>query len=78
MAKFAVYGTMMIDVEVIVEADSLDEAMDYADENVYSEEYCNDTVGLEVNSDADERISVESLMANGYIDWGSEWCEEVK
>lgn len=77
MAKFNVCGTMFVNVEVEVEAETLEEAMDIVSGDVYPESYVNETIGVEYGSDAITSVVVDACGFNN-IDWSEEWSEEVE
>lgn len=56
--------TTYIEGEIIVEAETEDEAIEMVEEGIYVEEYANETVGFEVKGWCDdEAIRVESVCA---------------
>ena len=60
--KYRVYASMTVDVEVIVEAESKDDAWDIVEQCVTGETYSNETVGVEYDDDDDliEEVSVNA------------------
>lgn len=75
MAKFSVCGTMFVDVQVYVEADTLEDAIELASSDALAESYANETVGVEIYSDDIELVEVNADSSR--IEWAEEWCEEV-
>lgn len=71
MAKFRVNGTTVVDIYVEVEADTLEEAIEKAEDSCSLEEYANGTMGVEsYEYDVD-------VCATGWIEWNEEYSEEV-
>ena len=74
MAKYMVSETTTMDVYVIVEAETEDEAMEKVEECGFSpEEYCNETVGVSYSDDTD--VSDVQISATGWIEFND--VEEV-
>ena len=61
---FRVTVSTIIEADIMVEADSEDEAFEKIEDGVYVDAYVNDTAGFEVKSWADESISIEEIYAN--------------
>ena len=75
MAKFRVNGTTVIDVYVTVEADSLEEAMEKVEDmGFYTEEYCNEAVGVASSEDDYEELEI---CSTDDITFNEEYSEEV-
>lgn len=74
MATFRINGTTIVDVYVEVEAETLEEAIEIADEHYHIEEYCNNTIGVEDNS---YELPEGEIVSNGWIEWHEEYSEEV-
>lgn len=69
MAKFRVNGTTIVDIYVEVEADTLEEAIEKAEDSCTLEEYTNGTMGVEsYEYDVD-------VCANGWIEWHEDYSE---
>lgn len=71
MATFRINGTTIVDVYVEIEADTLEEAIDKAEDTCRLEEYVNGCVGVE-NYEYDV-----DMCASGWIEWHEEYSEEV-
>ncbi len=67
MAQFRVHGTTVIDIYVTVEAETMEEAIEIAEDNVRMVEYCNETIGAETYGA--ETYGGAEVCENGYIDW---------
>lgn len=68
MAIYNVNGTATIDVNLKIEADSLEEAMELAEDNFRLGEYCDGTIGLDCEYDGE-------LVDNGWVEWNEEFSE---
>ena len=66
MKKWIVNGVVTVDVYVEVEAETLQEAMEYADSNVGMVTYANETVGAD-DYEGDAKIEV---FCSDNIEWG--------
>lgn len=81
MQKWTLCGTVPVDVYVTVVAESLDEAIAMAEDEVGMTEYCNGTVGVDywssdAISDGDTNCSCEIEWIADYCELEEEWEEE--
>ena len=75
MKQYKLVGTVTCSVEVVVSANSLEEAIAKADEYVGIEEYCGGQVGIDYEEDDIENADMTCDSYN--IDWTNALCEEV-
>lgn len=71
MATFRINGTTIVDVYVEIEAETLEEAIEIADNICTLEEYNGGYVGVDSGGYDSE------MCANGWIEWHEEYSEEV-
>lgn len=69
MAIYNVNGTATIDVNIKIEAESLEEAMEIAEDYFQLNEYCDGTIGGECDGNEIE------LVDNDWIEWHKEFSE---
>ena len=75
MKLFKIRGTSVIDIEVEIEAKSLEEAIQKCDEGISIDNYCNGTVGaVDYSCDANG-VDTSSF---GYIEWDERNCEVIR
>ena len=74
LKTWKVNGVVMVDVYVEVMAETLEEAMQIVDDDVFMEEYANETVGADYNAD---EINEIELVCCDCIEWHEEYSEEV-
>lgn len=72
MNRYRVRGTATVDIDLFIEADSLEEAMEIADENIDGlTEFADGTVGLDCEFEHD-------IIDNGWVEWCEEYSECVE
>lgn len=74
LKTFRINGVVMVDVYVEVVAETLEDAMEIVGDDVFMEEYANETVGADYN--ADEITDIE-IVCSDAIEWHEEYSEEV-
>lgn len=74
MKRFIIRGTSVIDIEVEIDAENLEEAIQKCDEGISIDNYCNGTVGaVDYSCDANG-VDTNSY---GYIEWDERNCEVI-
>ena len=74
MKEWEIRGQVLLDVTVTVEAETLEEAIEIAEDDVRLEEYCGAQVGLDYGY-AEEVTDADLCDGGINIDWHEEWCE---
>ena len=73
MKKWRLCGCVNVDVYVSVEAETLEEAIEIAEDECRMEEYCNNTVGVDYwSADA---VSDGDVCCSYEIEWEEQYCE---
>lgn len=75
MNRYRICGTVSVDIYAEIDANSLEEAMEYAEDNFRMEEYCNGTVGCE---DGNYEFSEAEVTCCCDIDWHEEYSDLVE
>ena len=75
MNKYRIYGTVSVDVCVEVVAPTLEDAIEYAEDNYRMEEYCNGTVGCE---DGGYEFDDAELTCCCDVEWQNDSAELVE
>lgn len=70
MAMYRVCGATTINVYLDIEADSLEEAIELAEDNANLVEYCDGSLGIYCDYDG-------NISENGWFEWYEEYSEEI-
>lgn len=58
---FKITVSTVMEADILVEAETEEEAREKVDEGIYADSYCNNTAGFEVKSWADENLQIEEV-----------------
>ena len=75
MNRYRIYGTVMVDVAVEIDAPTLEDAMEYVTDNYRMEEYANNTVGCE---DGGYEFDDAEVTCCCDVEWTEDGCEIVE
>lgn len=75
MNRYRICGTVSVDVYAEIDAPTLEDAMEYAENNFHMEEYCNGTVGCE---DSGYEFGEAEVTCCCDIDWEEAYSELVE
>ena len=73
--RYRIYGTVMVDVAVEVDAPTLEDAMNYVEDNYRMEEYANNTVGCE---DGGYEFNEAEVTCCCDVEWSEDYSELVE
>lgn len=71
LTTYRIVGATTVNIEVEIEAKSLEEAIEIADSTCRIVEYANNTIGVETND------GYGDITENGWIEWSEEYSCEV-
>ena len=70
--RYRLCGTVMVDVYIDIDAPTLEDAIEYAENNIAIEEYANGTIGVE---DGGYNFGDGEITCCDYINWAEDYCE---